>query len=317
MLTTSQLERYHADGFFLVRNLFTLEDLQPVIDEIAAKVDALARRLHGEGRLQRLHAEAGFYQRLTCIERDCPGASVILHTQCVLEPALAALWSHPRLLAIMGQLLGPDVAGHPVWNLRCKTPDNPLATVPWHQDTAYLSPGSERTFQPTAWIPFLDATGAEGTLQFIRGSHGSGQVFPHRLERTKGGRSAESWYLEVSEDQLPKGEVVRVDVPFGSVLLLNQLILHRSTENISQRIRWSVDLRYQRPSEPTGMEAVGSPVEFMRHGARIDPIDWSHHLGSNRAERLAEPKFTRPNLVAASIEGPWMRRWAGSAASAG
>ena len=31
------------------------------------------------------------------------------------------------------QMLGPAVAGHPVWNLRCKVPDNEEATVPWHQ----------------------------------------------------------------------------------------------------------------------------------------------------------------------------------------
>lgn len=316
MLTTTEIERYHADGYLLVRDLFTSADLKPVMDEIAAKVDRLAHRLHAEGRLANIHADAGFFQRLTLIERDCPGASVVLHTQGILEPALAKLWSHPRLLAIMVQLLGPDIAGHPVWNLRCKTPDNPLATVPWHQDTAYLAPGSESTFQPTAWIPFLDATGAEGTLQFIRGSHRPGLVYTHRLERSAGGRSASSWYLEVADEHLPAGEAVRVDVPFGSVLLLNQLVVHRSTENRSERIRWSVDLRYQRPAEPTGMDVIAPPVEFVRGGARLDPVDWRDYLGVNRAERIDGFKVDRPDQVAASIQGPWMRRWAPTAAAA-
>ncbi|CAF4738969.1 unnamed protein product, partial [Rotaria magnacalcarata] len=34
------------------------------------------------------------------------------------------------------QLLGRDIAGHPVWNLRTKVPNQEQATVPWHQDTA-------------------------------------------------------------------------------------------------------------------------------------------------------------------------------------
>ena len=29
-------------------------------------------------------------------------------------------------------------------------------------------------------------------------------------------------------------------------------MIHRSTENHSDKVRWSVDLRYQRPGEPTG-----------------------------------------------------------------
>ena len=38
--------------------------------------------------------------------------------------------------------------------------------------------------------------------------------------------------------------IVTCEVPFGSVLLLNNLIPHKSTENYSQNIRWSLDLRW-------------------------------------------------------------------------
>ena len=33
----------------------------------------------------------------------------------------------------MEQLIGPDIAGMPNWNLRDKTPHNEATTVPWHQ----------------------------------------------------------------------------------------------------------------------------------------------------------------------------------------
>lgn len=48
--------------------------------------------------------------------------SVLLHKQGKLPQAFASLWAHPRLLSAARQLLGDDVGGHPVWNLRCKTP---------------------------------------------------------------------------------------------------------------------------------------------------------------------------------------------------
>lgn len=312
MLTPDQLAHYHADGFLVVRDLFTPAELAPVMAEIAGKVDRLAHDLHAAGRLHNLHAEEGFFTRLTCIERDCPGAATLLHTQGVLEPALAALWSHPALLDIMQQLLGPAVAGHPVWNLRCKTPLNPLATVPWHQDTAYLSVGAESTFQPTAWIPFLDVDAVNGTLGFVRGGHRSGRVFSHRLDREgKQGAKAGSWYLEIPDESLPAGERVTVQVPFGSVLLLNQLVPHRSTENLSERIRWSVDLRWQRPDEPTGMEVLAQPV-LMRSPQPGFTLDWSDYLGRNRAEKLAGFRIDDPAQVASGIRGPWMERWAGA-----
>ncbi len=37
---------------------------------------------------------------------------------------------------MMEQILGTkDISGHPVWNLRSKTPQNEATTVPWHQGT--------------------------------------------------------------------------------------------------------------------------------------------------------------------------------------
>jgi len=47
--------------------------------------------------------------------------------------ALKNIWANERLLNLIEQLIGPDIAGNPVWNLRTKTPRNDATTVPWHQ----------------------------------------------------------------------------------------------------------------------------------------------------------------------------------------
>jgi len=48
--------------------------------------------------------------------------------------AFQDIWANERLLNVAEQLLGTsDIVGHPVWNLRCKTPSSTAATVPWHQ----------------------------------------------------------------------------------------------------------------------------------------------------------------------------------------
>ena len=233
------------DGFLIVRDFFSRGQLQSVIEWINGLVDELAERLYAAGKIRDKHAGEGFYTRLTKLEEEFPGAAVLIHIHGVLRPPLADLWGSTELLELVEQILG-GMAGHPVWNLRSKTPLNPLATVPWHQDTAYLAPGAEHTLQPTAWIPFIDADSVNGTLQVLRGGHRSGHVFRHRLERTRG--HAKSWYLCIADEDLPAGEVVTCEMPIGSLLLINQLIPHRSTENYSDKIRWSVDLRWRRRS---------------------------------------------------------------------
>ena len=57
------------------------------------------------------------------------------------------------------------LSGHPVWNLRTKTPNNEELTVPWHQDNAYLEPSALHALQPTAWVPLIDANVENGCMQ--------------------------------------------------------------------------------------------------------------------------------------------------------
>jgi len=303
-LTAEQLARYHADGFLIVEDYFSDADLAPVIREVEGQVDRLAERLHAAGRIPHTCAGLGFQERLTALTRLFPGAATLIHIEGVLGPALAELWSSPRLLDLMEQILGGDVAGHPVWNLRSKTPLNPLATVPWHQDTAYLAAGNEQVFQPTAWIPLVDVDQSMGTLQVLKGSHRAGRVSRHHLER-KGANNA-SWYLQIDPADLPAGEQVVCHMKKGSFLLLNQLVVHRSTENTTDRIRWSVDLRFQNPAQPTGFDAI-KPLILLRKAA--DPSyrpDWSSWAAVDRVA-LANSKQDDP--FAAHVDGPWLDRW--------
>lgn len=70
---------------------------------------------------------------------------------------------HETLVCILTRLYVR--AGHPVWNLRTKTPNNEQTTVPWHQDNAYLSQDALYTFMPTAWIPLIDANKENGCME--------------------------------------------------------------------------------------------------------------------------------------------------------
>ena len=305
LLSTQQLEQYHKDGFLILPKFFSQVELTPVIAEINGLVDNLAERLYSAGKIQNRHKEAGFETRLALLEQEYPGTAVLIHIGGILGPALTHLWETPRLLDMVEQIIGPEIAGHPVWNLRSKTPLNPLVTVPWHQDTAYLSEGCHNTRQPTAWIPLVDADQVNGTLRVLRSKHRIESVLRHRLENTRGHSS--SWYLYIPEEELPEGEVVTCEMPKGSLLLINQMIPHCSTENFSNIVRWSIDLRWQCPNEPSGFEGIKDCI-LMRTAS--DPnyrSDWSGWATQNRiADAMLE---THEEAFDTTVSGPWMERW--------
>ena len=90
-------------------------------------------------------------------------------------------------------------------------------------------------------------------MQVLRGGHRAGATVGHI------GCSGGTWYIETDETQMPTtlqqdvaSNTVTVPVRKGDVLLLNNLIPHRSLPNISTVIRWSIDLRWQDANKPSG-----------------------------------------------------------------
>ena len=68
------------------------------------------------------------------------------------------------------------------------------------------------------------------------------------------GCPGDTWYLEMEEPTIEHQlncsmarDRVECKVPYGGVLLFSNALVHRSTENKSDMIRWSMDLRWQDP----------------------------------------------------------------------
>ena len=311
-----QLEKWQVDQFFekgyvLVPNFFTHEELDPVKDAIGELVDTLANRLFAGGKIDDKCEKAGFYQRLIQLENQFPGAAVLLHKLGVLPPAFQALWSNERLLNVIEQLIGPDIAGHPVWNLRTKTPRNEQVTVPWHQDNAYLDASCLQTLQPTAWIPLLDTNANNGCMQVVSEGHKLGMTAKHTC--CAGG----TWYVDLSEEEMVKTlgvdldkDVVTCEVPYGGVLFINNCVPHRSLENHSDKTRWSLDLRWQNPAKSNGFHGLKDCIVMRKADDCNYVIDWSKFANTDRTKLQAKEmgKETDDDFDA-TIYGPWMRRW--------
>jgi len=59
-LASTQLAQFDRDGYLVVEGFFDEGDLQPVIDEIEAEVNARADRLVAQGQLSQTFREQGF-----------------------------------------------------------------------------------------------------------------------------------------------------------------------------------------------------------------------------------------------------------------
>ncbi|XP_060071963.1 uncharacterized protein LOC132551834 [Ylistrum balloti] len=311
-LPSHMIKQFFEDGYVLVKEFFSSSELDPCRKAVEDQVERLAQKLFQAGKIKDLYNEYGLFKRLTHIEKDFPGANIILHKYPELTEAFKNLWTNERLLNVVEQLIGPEIAGHPLWNLRTKTPQNEATTVPWHQDSAYLDNKSYKVLQPTAWIPLLDATADNGCMQVIHRGHRAGKVATHQC--CHGG----TWYVMVDEEEMEKSlgmnpatDIVTCEIPYGGMLLLNNMIPHRSLPNVSGDIRWSLDLRWQKPDLPFGFYDLKQGV-LMRTAK--DPnfkMSWDVFDSTVRHSLLREATVenTNEDEFDTTIQGPWMKKW--------
>lgn len=317
-LPEHMIKQFFEDGYVIVKDFFTKEELEPCKKAIERFVDQLAHKLYNAGKIYELYSGYGFFERLTKIENDFPGANIVLHKYGVLPQAFKDLWTNERLLNVVEQLIGPDIAGHPVWNLRTKTPQNEATTVPWHQDTAYLDRNSYTVLQPTAWIPLLDVNADNGCMQVAHRGHKTGKVARHQCCYGK------TWYVMLEEEEMAKTlevdldkDIVTCPVPYGGMLLLNNMIPHRSLPNMSKQIRWSLDLRWQTPDHSAGFYGMKDHLLFRTSKDPDHTIDWTGFDGDDRwskqKDSVKDLQDVLPNAEDAdfdtTIQGPWMKKW--------
>ena len=284
-LTAEQVAEYRREGVLKVEGALRPQDLQPVIDELSEEIDRRARALHAEGRLEHLHEEAPFETRIGLLYGQCREITRGLDIMHYRGPAVFAFLSNPRLLDVLESLLGPELTCNPIQHVRAKPPDRFEAhtgpsfhMAPWHQDAGVMMAEAEGSDIVTCWLPLGDATADMGCMEVIPGLAEAGYL----VHQKEGGTT-------IRPDLLPDSPVRIMDCRQGDLVLMSRFTPHRSRPNVSERCRWSLDLRYQPTGQHTGR--TGHPDFVVRSAA--DPASvLSEHAAWCRlwTEALENPR---------------------------
>ena len=164
--------------------------------------------------------------------------SYSISTAHLLYGAVWDILTHPPIVAIARDILGPDVIG---WGSHffCKMPGDGKA-VAWHQDASYWPMTPSRT--ATIWLAVDQADLSNACMKFIAGSHHQG----HLTWRPSG--EEENNVLNQTVDNAESfGEIVPIELQAGEVSIHSDLLLHGSDANTSDRRRCGLTLRYCTP----------------------------------------------------------------------
>ncbi len=288
-LTPEQKQQYDDLGYVLLEGLLAPEELQPLIDEIDVAIDRVARAYHADERIRSTYEDEGFDTRFIKIVEDAGEAYDELVGSILMGPALFDILSHARLLDIVEGIVGPEVHCEGRHRLRPKLPNYGVADFRWHEDTAYAAkrityvqqqyglgaedPRAGGRFmsrivaapqmpEPNFWIPLVPVDEKNGCLHVLPGGHQ--HTAPYE----------EQWDPAEFVSELDGLEPLVVPMNVGDALLMHQHVPHVSPPNVSDGVRWSVDIRYQDGRRP--VKSVREPGFLARSVERPEDVVTDH-----------------------------------------
>jgi hypothetical protein len=220
-LSPYQLEQYNEDGYIIIRNLFSSEE-----------ISLLSERAHNDNQLDKAASSRD----------DGKGNAVRL-----------SLWNHPGegiygMFARCNKLVDrvEDLLGGEVYHYHSKMvlKDARVGGAwAWHQDYGYwYQNGLLFPDLCSVMIAVDRATKENGCLQVIRGSHKMGRV-NHILSGDQAGAD-----MERVNEVLKVREKVYCEMEPGDALFFHPNLLHASDQNLSDNSRWTLICCYNKAS---------------------------------------------------------------------
>ena len=235
-LTDEQLERFQHDGYLVIENFLSPEEVARTKAGIGRVSDEVADL---DGDRQGFNFER---QNDAAMHEDVAIRKGVLRKiqgAVFYVPEVQDVFTSDKMLDCMEDLMGDHKNYQGIFYHSSKVMFKPPGGVakPWHQDAAYW-----RQFDPnqiTVWIAIDDAKEENGCVWAIPGSHKAGHI-PH-VKRE----------LQVEDSQIDLSKARPVPVPAGGLLIFHSLVLHKSEKNESDQTRWAIICDYDCLPNPT------------------------------------------------------------------
>ncbi len=246
------LKQYNEDGFIIIRNLLTEEEIQSIQDlrkriDMEAKAGGFQDFLREKTRyeFERIETE-GFPARSTLRAVKNPWPN---------EEAFRNVSGSDKILDIVEKLIGPEIYYHSS-KLFFKSARGGRRK-PWHQDWAYWDHMNQR--QVTVWLAIDEAIRENGCIEVIPGSHKKGLIKHYHGED-----------FMIEEGGIDPAKIVYAVMKPGDVLFFDVLTLHASAANHSDKGRLCCIIDYDSEPKP----------EFSKHGTEIPLCSRAGEAGS-------------------------------------
>lgn len=268
ILTAEQVDEFNRNGVLVVPGFYDLQNIERIQFGIYQIIGLLIEKYRLNIAREAYTPETfdSGYCQLIAANRLYGGE---VYDAVKQIPAFLRQVSCKHNEKLFAQLRNTDSVGIGAasYGIRIDNPFEEKFRSHWHQ---------EFLFQPQSldgvviWTPLVNVTQEMGPVQVCVGSHKNG------LQRyTKGGKYADkqgAYQIGLADEKSaiePYSLVAPTSQP-GDLIVMDFLTLHQSGFNVSQRPRWSMQVRYFNFNEPTGINLGWKPS--VTAGSKIETL---------------------------------------------
>ncbi len=236
-LSADQLAFYKQHGYVHLPGVVPDRVLELARQVLSRWVDRTVAQWAAEGLIQDLKPRLDFQHRLAVLWNDAgrPRYSRSPRKE-IVEPDTYRVLGDRAFLDIAEDLIGSgEISVHGVFNARPKLPDQHWTNTPWHQDAQYkgISP---HVHVPTFWFPLQNVDEYISCLGVLP-DYNSGKLFEPYEDETG--------FVGISPEDRRQFKGIAVPMRAGDLLCFTSLTPHHAYPNMTDMVRWSMDMRYQ------------------------------------------------------------------------
>jgi phytanoyl-CoA dioxygenase PhyH len=225
LASCSVRDEIESRGYLLIRRLLPRDAINTLLGEIAQILYREGWLLHDRDPLER-------FADLSAACGDPDPSFKRTYQEVFNLESFHTLMHHPALKEFMRTLVGERLLIHPKPIGRLIFPNCERLVNHAHQDYKFMD-GDPECF--TAWIPLHDCPVDLGPLTILEGSH----RFGFQKHQT------DLFIPEIPEGEAQGEDWVGGEIDAGDVLIFHSLTVHAASPNISDRLRISLDCRFQ------------------------------------------------------------------------
>jgi ectoine hydroxylase-related dioxygenase (phytanoyl-CoA dioxygenase family) len=242
-ITDAQKQQYINEGFFVLENMISPQELQEMRTECDHLIKAQDSEMEKLGTdtlgLSRKNSRYFVFNAY----KDRPHLAKIIFSELMAELCKSTIGNTAYLFWEQFVVKGTDKKG---------------AEFTWHQDSGYVD--GEHKYYVNCWIPLDDVNEANGTISILPYSAaGTKEKVEHKP--VAGGDRQGYFGSE-------KGELM--DVKAGSIVVFSSVAFHRSGANSTDKMRraWAIQYSPEVIYEPDGT-LKGLDELFLKDGAKV------------------------------------------------